>query len=130
LALSAIAIVSRVTRVSMIESLAADYVETARIRGFSSPRVVLKHALRSALIPVVTVSGVVIGYLLSGTVLVEYAFGLNGLGSLLVGSVQGLDYAVVQALALLFTAEFLLINLVVDMLYAWIDPRIRRAHTV
>ena len=58
------------------------------------------------------------------------AFGLNGLGSLLVGSVQGLDYAVVQALALLFTAEFLLINLVVDMLYAWIDPRIRRASAI
>lgn len=127
LALSAIAIISRVTRVSMIEALAADYVETARIRGFSGPRIVLKHALRSALVPVVTVSGVVIGYLLSGAVLVEYAFGLNGLGSLLVGSVQGLDYAVVQALALLFTAEFLIINLVVDVLYAWIDPRIRRA---
>jgi peptide/nickel transport system permease protein len=128
LALSAIAIIGRVTRVSMIETLAAEYVETARIRGFSGPRVVLKHALRSALIPVVTVSGVVIGYLLSGTVLVEYAFGLNGLGSLLVGSVQGLDYAVVQALALLFTLEFLLINLVVDLLYAWIDPRIRLRH--
>src|SRR5262245_47662201 len=126
LAFYAIAMISRVTRISLIEVLQADYVETARIRGFSGPRVVLKHALRSALIPVVTVSGVVVGYLLSGAVLVEYAFGLNGLGSLLVGSVQGLDYAVVQALALLFTAQFLLINFVVDVIYAWIDPRIRR----
>jgi peptide/nickel transport system permease protein len=126
LALSAMAIVSRVTRVSMIEALATEYVETARIRGFSGNRVVLKHALRSALIPVVTISGVVVGYLLSGAVLIEYAFSLNGLGSLLVGSVQGLDYAVVQALALLFTAEFLVINLIVDLLYAVIDPRVRR----
>lgn len=125
LALSALAIVSRVTRLSMIETLRTEFVETARIRGFSRRRVVLKHALRSALIPIVTVSGVVVGYLLSGAILVEYAFGLNGVGALLVGSVQGLDYAVVQAIALLFTAEFLLINLGVDLLYAVIDPRLR-----
>jgi peptide/nickel transport system permease protein len=129
LALSAMAIISRVTRISMIEALAADYVETARVRGFSGSRVVLKHALRGALIPVVTVSGVVVGYLLSGAVLIEYAFSLNGLGSLLVASVQGRDYAVVQALALLFTAEFLLINLIVDLLYALIDPRIRASRS-
>ena len=127
LALSALAIVSRVTRLSMIEALQTEYVETARIRGFSGRRVVLKHAFRSALIPVVTISGVVVGYLLSGAILVEYAFGLNGVGALLVGSVQGLDYAVVQAIALLFTAEFLLINLGVDLLYAVIDPRLRLA---
>jgi peptide/nickel transport system permease protein len=127
LAMSATAIVSRVTRLSMIEALDMEYVETARIRGFSWGRVVLKHAFRSALIPVVTVSGVVIGYLLSGAILVEYAFGLNGVGALLVGSVQGLDYAVVQAVALLFTFEFLIINLVVDLLYAAIDPRVRLA---
>jgi len=127
LALSAIAMVSRVTRVSMIGALATEYVETARIRGFSSRRIVLKHALRSALIPVVTVSGVVVGYLLSGAILVEYTFRLNGIGSLLVSSVQGLDYAVVQAIALIITAEFLVISLVVDILYAVIDPRVRFA---
>lgn len=127
LAISALAIISRVTRLSMIETLAMDYVETARIRGFSGSRVIFKHALRSALIPVITVSGVVVGYLLSGAVLVEYAFGLNGLGALLVGSVQGLDYAVVQAVALLFTTQFLIINFVVDVLYAVIDPRMRIA---
>jgi len=125
LALSGLAIISRITRLSMIEALSTEYVETARIRGFSTLRIVIKHALRSALIPVITVSGVVVGYLLSGAVLVEYAFGLNGLGALLVGSVQGRDYAVVQAIALLFTAEFLVINLVVDLLYAVIDPRVR-----
>lgn len=127
LALSALAIVSRVTRLSMIDALQTEFVETARIRGFSTRRVVLKHAFRSALIPVVTISGVVVGYLLSGAILVEYAFGLNGVGALLVGSVQGLDYAVVQAIALLFTAEFLVINFAVDVLYAVIDPRIRLA---
>jgi peptide/nickel transport system permease protein len=125
LALSGIAIVMRATRSSMIEALAAEYVETARIRGFSGSRVILKHALRSALIPVVTISGVMLGYLLSGAILVEYAFGLNGMGNLLVKSVQGLDYAVVQAIALIFTAEFLIISLTVDLLYAVIDPRVR-----
>lgn len=125
LSLSALALVSRVTRLSMIDALDLEYVETARIRGFSSPRVVLKHAFRSALIPVVTISGVVVGYLLSGAILVEYAFGLNGMGALLVSSVQGLDYAVVQAIALVFAAEFLIINLIVDLLYAVIDPRLR-----
>jgi len=127
LSLSSLALVSRVTRLSMIDALDVEYVETARIRGFSTPRVVLKHAFRSALVPVVTVSGVVMGYLLSGAILVEYAFGLNGMGALLVSSVQGLDYAVVQAIALVFAAEFLIINLVVDLLYAVIDPRIRLA---
>lgn len=125
LSLSALALVSRVTRISMVEALDAEYVETARIRGFSGARVILKHAFRSALIPIVTVTGVVIGYLLSGAILVEYAFGLNGMGALLVSSVQALDYAVVQAIALIFTAEFLVINLIVDLLYAVIDPRVR-----
>ena len=127
LALSALALVSRITRISMIDAMAMDYVETARIRGFSSRRVVLKHALRSALVPVVTVSGVLVGYLLSGAVLVEYTFSLNGIGALLVTSVQGLDYAVVQAIALLVTLEFVVINFVVDILYVLIDPRVRLA---
>jgi peptide/nickel transport system permease protein len=125
LALSALALISRVTRLSMIAALSHESVETARIRGLPERRVVLKHALRNALIPVVTVSGVVVGYLLSGAILVEYVFSLNGIGLLLVRSVQSLDYAVVQAIALVLTATFLIINLVVDLLYAVIDPRVR-----
>jgi peptide/nickel transport system permease protein len=125
LALSGIALVSRVTRIAMIEALDKEYVETARIRGFSTGRVTFKHALRSALIPVVTISGVLVGYLLSGAVLVEYTFSISGVGALLVSSVQGLDYAVVQALALLITLAFLVVNFVVDVLYVFIDPRVR-----
>ena len=76
----------------------------------------------------VTISGLIAGYLLSGAVIVEYAFGLNGLGGLLVDSVQGKDFAVVQAIALMLVFAFLVINLIVDLLYAWIDPRVRLEH--
>ena len=112
---------------SLIDAMATEYVETARIRGFSGPRVVVKHALRSALVPIVTVSGVLIGSLLSGAILVEYTFGLNGVGALLVNSVQGLDYQVVQAIVLLITLEFVVVSLIVDILYVIIDPRVRTA---
>lgn len=125
LALAALAMISRVTRSSMITALQSEHVEGARIRGFSERRVVLKHALRSALVPVVTVAGVQTGYLLAGAILVEYTFSLNGVGRLLVLSVQNKDYAVVQAITLLITAAFLLISLVVDLLYGVIDPRVR-----
>ncbi len=125
LSLSAFALVSRVTRSSMIGALESEHVEGARIRGFNERRVVLKHGLRSALVPVVTIAGVQTGYLLAGAILVEYTFGLNGIGRLLVLSVQNKDYAVVQAIALLITAAFLVISLAVDLLYGVIDPRVR-----
>ncbi|MBS1862181.1 MAG: ABC transporter permease [Actinobacteria bacterium] len=125
LAASAVALVGRTTRTSMIRALNQEFVETARSRGLSSRSVLFKHAFRHALIPVVTISGLVAGYLLSGAVIVEYAFGLNGLGSLLVESVQSKDFAVVQAIALFLVFAFLVINLVVDLLYALIDPRVR-----
>jgi peptide/nickel transport system permease protein len=127
LALSAMALISRVTRSAMITALDSEHVEGARIRGFTERRVVFKHALRSALVPVVTISGVQCGYLLAGAILVEYTFGLNGIGSLLVQSVQNKDFAVVQAVALLITVAFLMISLVVDLLYCVIDPRVRLA---
>jgi peptide/nickel transport system permease protein len=125
LAASAVALVARTTRVSMVRTLGQEFIETARSRGLSRRSVVIKHAFRHALIPVVTISGLIAGYLLSGAVIVEYAFGLNGLGGLLVDSVQSGDFAVVQAIALLLVFAFLVINLVVDLLYAWIDPRVR-----
>jgi peptide/nickel transport system permease protein len=127
LALSALALISRVTRASMISALDSEHVETARIRGFTERRVVFKHALRSALVPVVTITGVQAGYLIAGAILIEYTFGLNGIGQLLVTSVQNRDYAVVQAIALIIVAVFLVINLVVDLLYGVIDPRVRLA---
>lgn len=125
LAISLTALVARVTRVSMNQVLEQEFIETARSRGFSERRVVLKHALRNAFIPVLTVSGLVAGYLISGAVLVEYTFGLNGLGALLVKSVQEKDFAVAQAITLIFTVAFIIINLVVDVLYGIVDPRIR-----
>ena len=127
LALSSLALVSRITRSAVIGELESDHVFGARVRGFSGFRVVTKHALRGSMIPVVTVIGAQIGYLLSGAIVIEYAFGLNGLGTLLVSSVQGKDYAVVQAIALFVTAEFLVISLIVDLLYGVIDPRVRLA---
>ena len=125
LGLSSLALASRITRSAVIGELEKPHVTGARARGFSGPRVVAKHAVRGSLVPVVTIVGAQIGYLLGGAVVIEYAFGLNGLGSLLVSSVQGKDYAVVQAIALFITAEFLLISLVVDLLYGVIDPRVR-----
>lgn len=125
LGLSSMALASRITRSAVIGELEKPHVTGARARGFSAPRVVAKHAVRGAMVPVVTIVGAQIGYLLGGAVVIEYAFGLNGLGTLLVSSVQGKDYAVVQAIALFITAEFLLISLLVDLLYGFIDPRVR-----
>ena len=125
LAASAVALVARTTRISMVTALGQEFVETARSRGAPARIVVFKHALRHALIPAITISGLVAGYLLSGAVIVEYAFGLNGLGGLLVTAVQRKDFAVVQAVAMILVFAFLLINLVVDLLYALIDPRVR-----
>ena len=127
LSIALIALVLRVTRSAMIDALEQEYVETARSRGFTERRVVVRHGLRSALIPVLSISGLVAGYLISGAVLVEYTFGLNGLGSLMIQSIENKDFAVVQAIALIFTFAFILINLVVDVLYMVADPRIRMA---
>jgi len=125
LALSLIALIARTTRVSVGRILNLEFVETVRSRGLSEPRIFVKHVLRSALIPILTVSGLAVGYLISGAVLVEYTFGLNGLGSLLVEAVQAKDYSVVQGVTLLFTAVFIGVNLIIDLLYGVVDPRVR-----
>lgn len=119
------AVTARITRSAMIESLTQDYIETARAKGLASRTVILKHAFRNALVPVVTVAGLQFGFLLVGTFLVEYAFGLGGLGSLLIDSVQRRDYPVVQGTTIFIAAVFIVINLVVDVLYGFIDPRVR-----
>ncbi len=125
LAISLIALVARTTRASVGRTLDVEFVDTARSRGLSERRIFAKHVFRNSLIPILTVSGLAVGYLISGAVLVEYTFGLNGLGSLLVQSVESKDYAVVQAVTLLFTAVFITVNLVVDLLYGLVDPRVR-----
>jgi peptide/nickel transport system permease protein len=125
LGLSLAAITTRITRSSMVEALTQDYIETARAKGLPARAVILKHALRNALVPIVTVSGLLFGFLIVGTVLVEHTFGLGGLGSLLIDAVQVRDYPVVQGATVFIAAIFILINLVVDVLYGVIDPRVR-----
>jgi peptide/nickel transport system permease protein len=125
LAIALGALVARCTRAALVKTLEQEFVETARSRGFSERRVVGKHALRSALIPVITITGLTFGFLIAGAVLVEYTFGLNGLGALLIQAVRTKDFPVVQGVTLIFTAAFILINLAVDVLYALVDPRVR-----
>ncbi|MBE3590563.1 MAG: ABC transporter permease [Firmicutes bacterium] len=125
LALNMVALTSRMMRASMLETLSADYMRTALAKGVSYWGAVLKHAARNALIPVVTVTGLQVGFLLVGSVLVEYTFGIGGLGSLIVDGVQNSDYPIVQGTTLFVVVVFLVINLIVDLLYALIDPRVR-----
>lgn len=116
---------TRITRSSMVEALTQDYIETARAKGLSMRAVILKHAFRNALVPVITVAGLQFGSLLVGTVLVDYVFGLGGLGGLLIDAVQRRDYPVVQGMTIFIAALFIVINLIVDVLYGIIDPRVR-----
>jgi glutathione transport system permease protein len=119
------AVMARFTRASFIEVLHDDYVRTARAKGLTEQVVVLKHCLRNALIPVVTMMGLQFGFLLGGSIVVESVFNWPGLGRLLVDAVTMRDYPVIQALVLLFSLEFVSINLVVDILYGLINPTIR-----
>ena len=119
------AIMARFTRSSFVDILQEDYVRTARAKGLSESVVVLKHGLRNALIPVVTMMGLQFGFLLGGSIVVEVVFNWPGMGRLLVDAVDMRDYPVIQGLVLLFSLEFILINLIVDVLYAVINPTIR-----
>lgn len=119
------AIMARFTRSSFVEILREDYVRTARAKGLSEPTVIVKHGLRNALIPVVTMMGLQFGFLLGGSIVVEVVFNWPGMGRLLVDAVDMRDYPVIQAEILLFSLEFILINLIVDVLYAVINPAIR-----
>jgi len=119
------AVMARFTRASVVEVIQEDYVRTARAKGVAERRVILKHTLRNALIPVVTMMGLQFGFLLGGSIVVEVVFNWPGLGRLLVDAVETRDYPVIQTLVLLFSLEFILINLVVDVLYGYINPTIR-----
>ncbi len=119
------AILARFTRSSMLENLQEDYVRTARAKGLGEYFVIMRHAFRNSLIQVVTVTGLQIGGLLSGSVMVETVFSINGLGRLLVDSINSRDYKVVQALLLFFAVEYIVVNLIVDLLYGVLDPKIR-----
>ena len=125
LAMNMIALTSRITRTSMIEQLNSDYIRTATAKGIPRRRVIITYALKNALIPVITVASIQIGGMLVGAVLVESVFAMGGLGDLLITGIKSSDYHVVQSVTLLMVFVFLVINLVVDILYAVIDPRIK-----
>ncbi|GAB6931279.1 glutathione ABC transporter permease GsiC [Paenibacillus sp. JCM 10914] len=118
---------ARYSRTSMLETMREDYVRTGRAKGLREFVVVGRHALRNSLIQVVTVAGLQFGFLLGGSVMVETVFSIPGMGRLLVDSIAFRDYTVIQALLLLFAAEFILINLIVDLLYGVLNPKIRYA---
>jgi len=125
LALFSVGLVARMTRSAMLEVLGQDYVRTARAKGANRSSVLLKHALRNALLPVVTAVSLQFGALLGGAVLTETVFSWPGVGRLLVDSIFSRDYPVVQGVVLVFAVAFILVNLVTDLLYAYVDPRIR-----
>ncbi|TFU16867.1 nickel ABC transporter permease [Thermus tengchongensis] len=125
LGVNATALLARMTRGTLLEVLSQDYIRTARAKGLRERVVVFKHALRNAMIPVVTVAGLEFGSLLAGAVITETIFAWPGLGQLLVGSILARDYPVVQGAVLLVATSFILVNLLVDLLYAGIDPRVR-----
>jgi ABC-type dipeptide/oligopeptide/nickel transport system permease component len=125
LALGTIALTSRMTRSAMIEALNTDYIEAARAKGLPERTILIKHAFRNALIPVLTVTSLQVGFLLVGSVLVETTMGLGGIGSLITDAIQNRDYPVIQAAVLFMTVAFTLLNLFTDLLYGVIDPRIR-----
>lgn len=118
--------VARMTRTSLLEVLGADYVRTARAKGASRPRVVVLHALRNALIPVITLIGLQIGFLLGGAVVTETMFAWPGVGRMAVGAITSSDFPLAQGAILMLAVGFIVINLSVDVIYAYLDPRISR----
>jgi len=121
------AVTMRMTRSAMIEVMREDYIRTARAKGLIERIIVNRHALKNALLPVVTLIGIESAFLIGGLVVTEQVFNLNGIGRLLVQAVQNQDYTLTQALVMLTVAVFVFTNTAVDLLYAWLDPRIRYA---
>jgi peptide/nickel transport system permease protein len=127
LAVQLMAIEMRMTRTTMLEVLSQDYVRTARAKGASERLVTYRHALRNALIPVISVIGFQIGALMGGSAIIEVIFGLNGIGATLIQAIFNRDYPMVQASALFLAAVFVVVNTSVDLLYGYLDPRIKYA---
>lgn len=120
-----LAIIARITRSSLLEVMGKDYIRTARAKGAREQRVVRSHALRNALLPVVTIIGLQLGLLLGGAVLTETVFNLAGVGRALFDAITGRDYAIVQGFTVIIAAGYVFVNLLVDLSYAYLDPRIR-----
>lgn len=127
LALMQVGLLARMTRSAMLEVLRQDFVRTARAKGLPGWFVVIRHALGNALIPLVTVMGIILSLMISGTVVIESVFSLPGMGRLIVNAIQRRDYPVIQGGLMLIAVALVLVNLAVDLLYAWLDPRVRYA---
>ncbi len=125
LGMTYVALIARITRASMLEVLSQDYIRTANAKGLATTRVLLLHALKNASVPIVTVIGIGIALLISGVVITETVFNIPGLGRLTVDAVLKRDYPIVQGLILVFAATKVIINLLIDLSYAFLDPRIR-----
>ena len=121
------AVATRMTRSALLEVLREDYIRTARAKGLMEKIIINRHALKNSLLPVVTVIGIEFAFLMGGLVVTEQVFNLNGLGKLFVESVPNNDYSMTQALVMIVVAVFVFTNFVVDLFYAWLDPRIRYA---
>jgi peptide/nickel transport system permease protein len=121
------AVSMRMTRSAMLEVMREDYIRTARAKGLINKIIINRHALKNALLPVVTLIGIEFAFLIGGLVVTEQVFNLNGVGRLFVQAVQNQDYTLTQALVMLTVTVFVLTNLVVDLLYGWLDPRIHFA---
>ena len=125
--LAAVAGSSRQTRSAMLEVIHQDYIRTAWSKGLTERMVIIRHALKNALIPVVTLEGFHLSYIIGGSVLIETIFNIPGMGRLLVNSIFNQDYAVVQGVSIIFTAVLVVVNIIVDISYGWFDPRVRFA---
>ncbi|MBP0438381.1 ABC transporter permease [Tianweitania sediminis] len=125
LAFTQVGVVARMTRSSMLDVLGQDFIRTARAKGMRGYTVILKHALLNAMVPVVTVVGVMTGVLLGGAVVIESVFSLPGVGRLIIGAIQRRDYPIIQGGLLITAAIFVFVNILVDLAYGWLDPRVR-----
>ena len=125
LAFTQMGVIARMTRSAMLDVLGQDYIRTARAKGMRRWTVVIRHALRNALVPVVTVIGVMTGVLLGGAVVIEQVFSLPGVGRLIIGAIQRRDFPIIQGGLLITAMTFVFVNILVDLAYGWLDPRVR-----
>lgn len=127
LGMAYVALIARITRASMLEVLAEDYIRTASAKGVATLPMLLRHALKNAAVPIITVIGIGVALLMSGVVITESVFNIPGVGRLVVDAITRRDYPIIQGVMVIFAAVYVLINLVIDILYCFIDPRIRYA---
>jgi peptide/nickel transport system permease protein len=125
LAIGQLASVARITRTAVLEVLHEDYIRTARALGTPEWSVLFGHALRNAALPIVTIAGLSFGRLLGGSILIENIFAIPGMGTVLISGIFSRDYPVVQGVILLYTLMFVLVNIATDVLYTWVDPRVK-----